>query len=212
MFEQTLPGNTKSALAVLGESKLLKNAYLAGGTALALRINHRISYDLDFFTSENFDVNLYIQKLGDLGLKIDRQSEGTILGNIKNTRFSLFYYKYPLIDQVNAYQNIDIAGFKDLSAMKINAISSRGTKRDFVDLYYLAKQFSLEEMLSFYDQKFGALATNQIHLLKSLCYFGDAENDPDPNMIKDEFDWVKIKEFFTKETKSLIVNIKVSQA
>lgn len=205
MFEQTLPGDTKSALALLGESKLLKNAYLAGGTALALHINHRISYDLDFFTPENFDVNLYIQKLGDLGLKLERQSEGTILGNIINTKFSLFYYKYPLIDQVDTYQNIDIVGLKDLAAMKINAISSRCTKRDFVDLYYLAKQFSLKEMFDFYDQKFGALAANQIHLFKSLCYFDDAENDPDPNMIKDEFDWKKIKEFFTREAKALVV-------
>lgn len=204
MFEQTLPGDTKSALAILGESKLLKNAFLAGGTALALRINHRISYDLDFFTSENFDVNFYIQKLGDLGFKLDRKSEGTILGNIKNTKFSLFYYQYPLIDQVDIYQDIDIVGLKDLAAMKINAISSRGTKRDFVDLYYLAKQFSLKEMIGFYDQKFGALAVNRIHVLKSLCYFDDAENDPDPNMINEEFDWNKIKDFFIKETRSLI--------
>jgi predicted nucleotidyltransferase component of viral defense system len=204
MFEQTLPGDTKSALAILGESKLLKNAYLAGGTALALRINHRISYDLDFFTSENLDVSFYIQKLGDLGFKLDRQSEGTILGNIKNTKFSLFYYKYPLIDQVDIYQNIGIVGLKDLAAMKINAISSRGTKRDFVDLYYLAKQFSLEEMIDFYDQKFSTLAVNRIHLLKSLCYFDDAENDPDPNIISDEFDWNKIKDFFTGKTRSLI--------
>lgn len=205
MFEQTIPGDTKSVLAILGKSNLLKNAYLAGGTALALRINHRISYDLDFFTSEDFDVSFYIQKLGDLGFKLDRQSEGTILGNIKNTKFSLFYYKYSLIDRTDTYQSIDIVGLKDLAAMKINAISSRGTKRDFVDLYYLAKQFSLKEMIGFYDQKFGALAVNQIHILKSFCYFNDAENDPDPNMINDEFDWNKIKDFFTRETKSLIV-------
>lgn len=206
MFEQTLPKDTKSALAVLGESKLLKNAYLAGGTALALRINHRISYDLDFFTPENFDVNIYIQKLGNIGLKLERQSEGTILGNIKNTKFSLFYYKYPLIDKIDSYQNINIVGVKDLVAMKINAISSRCTKRDFIDLFYLAKKFSLKEMLDFYDQKFGALAANQIHILKSLCYFDDAENDPAPNMIKDEFNWNKVKEFFTRETKALITN------
>jgi len=55
MFEEVLPKKAKSALAILGESGLMKGAYLAGGTALALQIGHRISVDLDFFTQKQFE-------------------------------------------------------------------------------------------------------------------------------------------------------------
>ncbi|PIP31952.1 hypothetical protein COX24_00855 [bacterium (Candidatus Gribaldobacteria) CG23_combo_of_CG06-09_8_20_14_all_37_87_8] len=55
MFEQALPRNAKKSLASIGRSGSLRDAYLAGGTALALQIGHRISVDLDFFTTKTFD-------------------------------------------------------------------------------------------------------------------------------------------------------------
>jgi len=55
MFTKAISTETKTALALLGKSNLLKDAYLAGGTALALQLGHRLSFDLDFFTSTEFD-------------------------------------------------------------------------------------------------------------------------------------------------------------
>lgn len=84
MFTETLFGNTKKALAVLGRSDLVNNAYLAGGTACALQLGHRISVDLDFFTPQEFDAKKRAHSLKNIGeFKLERQSWGTILGEFE---------------------------------------------------------------------------------------------------------------------------------
>lgn len=204
MFEQTLASDAKRQLAILAESKILDNAYLAGGSALALFLGHRISYDLDFFTPKEFDNRIILQKLSSFNFILEQESPGTLLGQIGETRFSFFLYRYPLIAKVCTYRNIRIAGLKDLAAMKVAAVSSRGTKRDFVDLYYLRSHFSLKEMLECYDLKFRDLNTNKIHILKSLDYFADADIDPEPNMLVGDYSWEEVKDFFRNETKKLL--------
>ncbi len=47
-----------------------------------------------------------------------------------------------------------MAGIKDIAAMKLSAITGRGTKKDFVDLYFLLRQYELKEILGFYNEKF----------------------------------------------------------
>lgn len=72
-------GNTKETLAVLGKSRLMDNAYLAGGTACALQLGHRISVDLDFFTAKEFDAKDLIKSLKKIGkFKVDSQGWGTV--------------------------------------------------------------------------------------------------------------------------------------
>ena len=81
MFEESLVKGTKEDLALLGQSGILKNAYLAGGTALALQLGHRISADLDFFTDKEFVPKVFSNKLSKLGSFEEEQSDkGTVLG------------------------------------------------------------------------------------------------------------------------------------
>jgi hypothetical protein len=207
MFEKAATKETRDILALLGRKKILEESYLAGGTALALQIGRRISYDLDFFTLLNFDRRLIMQKLSSLDFKLERESEGTILGSISGIKFSLFRYKYPLLFKTKNYLGIKIADLRDIAAMKIDAISSRGTKRDFVDLYFLAKKFGLKKLLNFYDRKYKLLQTNKFHLLKSLEYFADAEEDIEPNMLIKDYSWLKIKEYFKEEATKIAKEI-----
>lgn len=207
MFEEVLPSKTKKSLAILGESGLLKDAYLAGGTALALQIGHRISVDLDFFTPKKFKEKIFIQKLNKLpvNFRLERLGEGTILGYLDKIRFSLFSYEYPLLAKPDKFLGISIASVKDIAPMKLAAISDRGTKRDFTDIYFIMaveKIFSLPEIFALYDKKFKVLQQNKLHILKSLVYFRDAEQNPMPKMIQN-VDWLNIKKFFEKETKSV---------
>ena len=97
---------------------------------------------------------------------------------------------------------MQIADLADIAAMKIDAISDRGRKRDFIDLYFIAKKYSLEKILTFYDQKYKLLKTNRIHIIKSLAYFSDAQNDPMPQMIE-KINWQEVKTFFEKEVKKI---------
>jgi len=209
MFEAVLPKNTKESLAVLGKSKLLENAYLAGGTALALQIGHRVSVDFDFFTDQIFNEKSAVRELNNLPARfqLERLAQGTIVGYFNKTRFSLFFYNYPLLAKPKKFLNINIADIKDIAPMKLAAISDRGVKRDFIDLYFILKEkfYTLPEVFALYDKKFKVLNQNKLHILKSLTYFEDAEKNPLPKMLKD-VDWPEVKKFFEKETKSFLRN------
>ena len=207
MFEEILSKQTKSALAVLGKSGVLTDAYLAGGTALALEFGHRISVDLDFFIKKKFDENIILRKLKSLPLtfRLERSGEDTILGYVGRTRFSLFFYDYPLLAKTRSFLGVNVADARDIAPMKVAAISSRGTKRDFVDLYFIVKvekKFTLAEVIDLYDRKFKALRQNEFHILKSLTFFDDAEKDKMPKMIQ-SVQWGAVKKFFEQETERI---------
>jgi len=177
---------------------------LAGGTALALQLGHRISYDLDFFTQEEFDEGMLlpeIEKISDF--QLERIAWKTILGKFKDVRFSIFYYKYPLLYPARKFGMINVIDIHDIAAMKIAAIASRGTKRDFVDLYFICKEdVSLVKAIQLYDKKYKNLATTEIHIMKSLVYFDDAEPENVPKMLKRAV-WKDIKRYFETEIRKL---------
>ena len=203
MFEEAISKQTAENLVLLGKSKILGSAYLAGGTALALQIGHRISYDLDFFTDQKFKAQIFLKEMSRFKLyQHERVGWGTILGRLGNVKFSLFYYPYPLLRKPISFKNISIADIADISAMKIAAISERGTKRDFVDLYFILQKITLNEVFNFYDRKYQKLSSNSVHIKKSLVYFEDAEKDPTPKMII-PVSWGKVKTFFKKEIKNI---------
>jgi len=204
MFPATLSVSAQDTLALLGNHNFFKTTYLAGGSCLALQLGHRKSIDFDFFTSKPFELVEVITILSGIG-KYDGEYETprTLVGKFNQIKFSLFYYPYELIDKVVVYQGIDLAGLKDIAAMKLVAITDRGTKKDYVDLYFLAnKCFSIEEMFNFYDMKYHNFEINKMTLLKSLQYFEDADESEMPVMVE-KLDWDKVKEFFEKETVKL---------
>lgn len=206
MFKQVLSKPTRKLLALLGKDKLFKEPYLAGGTALALQMGHRLSFDLDFYTKTKFKEPLVLKKLKSIGSFTESNLEWqTILGDFPQVKFSIFYYEYPLIKPCLKYSNINIASLEDISAMKIGAISSRGTQRDFIDLYYLCtEKFSLQEILGFYNQKYGNLSNLYPHIIKSLNYFIDADNDNRQLTMLVPYNWDKIKKYFLTEVPKLL--------
>jgi hypothetical protein len=203
MFEKVLFGKSKNILALLVKSGFLEDAYLAGGTACALQLGHRISYDLDFFTQKKFKPLPLVKKLEKIeGFKLERTAWETILGRFDRIRFSLFYYSYPLLYSPKNFRGIKIADLRDIAAMKIVAISERGTKRDFIDLYAICHKIPLQKCLTFYNRKYRKLASNLFHILKSLTYFEDAEGEVMPKMLI-PLSWEEVKKFFAQEVKNL---------
>ncbi|MCK4784157.1 MAG: nucleotidyl transferase AbiEii/AbiGii toxin family protein [Desulfobacteraceae bacterium] len=202
MFEQVLPENTKAILALLEKSEIIQKAYLAGGTALALQLGHRISYDLDFFTREEFNENILLPQMKKISkFELEKIAWKTILGKFKDVRFSIFYYEYPLLYHTKKFGMINILDLRDIAAMKIAAIASRGVKRDFVDLYFICKEtVSLGDAIQLYDKKYKNLAATAIHIMKSLTYFEDAEAQDIPHMLV-PVNWEEVKRFFEDEIK-----------
>jgi hypothetical protein len=95
-----------------------------------------------------------------------------------------------------------IADSRDIACMKISAISSRGTKRDFVDLYFAAKEYGLANLIELFKGKFAGTQYSLLHLLKSLTFFEDAEKEPMPDMLADT-SWRVIRQFFQREAPRL---------
>lgn len=204
MFEETLIQGTKENLVLLGRSGILRDAYLAGGTAAALQIGHRISMDFDFFTSKEFVPGVFSVELSKLGsFQQEQADKGTIIGEFDGIRFSLFVYKYPLIYPPLKYLSLNMADIRDIAAMKIDAVATRGAKRDFIDLYFISESgYGLTELLAFYDRKYGKLGSNLVHIQKSLVFFDDAEHDEMPRMLR-KVDWEEIKQYFKNEIKDI---------
>jgi len=113
---------------------------------------------------------------------------------------SLFYYKYPLIEKPHTFEEIQIIGKRDLAAMKLHAIEERGTRRDFIDLFFIANDYSLDEIIELYDQKYGVLDDHLYSIVRALNYFEDAERELSmPKMLVD-VSWEDVKRFFKRES------------
>lgn len=205
MHKETLSENTRIVLdKIASASKLF---YLAGDTALALQLGHRISVDLDFFSKNAFSVSLLVEKLNILGnLRIEDQSENTFNGSLDGVKISFFYYPYPLLFPTKEYDGIAIADERDIAAMKIQAISGRGSKKDFVDFFVLLKKYSIQELLDFFYRKYEKFNYNRLHMLKSLSYFYDADMNPEPEYIH-KISWSEVK----KSIKNVVDNYIKSQ-
>ncbi|GAI39212.1 unnamed protein product [marine sediment metagenome] len=204
MPQEIISKKTKANLEILTREAVLKSFYLAGGTGVALQLKHRVSLDLDFFTKEDVDTKTLIQKLKTLEkFSIERETENTLIGIFNGTRLSFLKYNYPLLFDFREIKGIRIADLRDIGCMKIDAISSRGMKRDFIDLFFICKELiSLKNILSLFKRKYKSVNYNMMHILKSLAYFEDAENNPMPRMIIPA-SWQEVKSFFKEEIRKI---------
>lgn len=205
MSKKILSKEAKNCLALLRDKNILKDFYLAGGTGLALQIHHRKSIDLDFFTKKNFNSEILVEKLRKLGkFSVEKKEKNTLVGIFNNIRISFFTYNYPLLFSSKKIEGIFVADSKDIGCMKISAISSRGSKKDFVDVFFICQKIiPLSELLKLFEKKYRGVDYNMAHILKSLVYFDDAEKEPMPKMLI-KTSWKEIKKFFRKEVKKLL--------
>lgn len=201
MFTRGLSEQTQASLESLRNAPFVKNYYLAGGTALSLHLGHRFSNDLDFFSASPAASELIRSQLSKLGnLEIFQNDEGTFNGMLNGVKLSFFIYPYDLLNPFLDFYGVKVADIFDIACMKIDAISSRGTKRDFIDLYFICNKFKpIEKLLELYAKKFSKAKFNKLHIVKSLVYFEDAEDNVMPQMIE-KVSWENVKKYFVEKT------------
>jgi len=186
----------RRALHLLAPELTTAGFYLAGGTCLAIRLGHRRSMDLDWFTGTAFDDPLLLaRRLQRAGVPfvIDRIDAGSLLGRVAGVRVSLLEYSYPMLEPLTVWPTgkCRLAALPDLAAMKLSAIAQRGSKKDFVDLHTLIlRRLSLNQMLAWYRRKYGVKDT--AHVRYSLLYFDDANTERMPRMLA-KADWRSIR-------------------
>lgn len=201
MHEEVLPSGTKDVLERLTKNEILAEAYLAGDTNIALQLGHRISRDLDFFTSKKFDERVLSKRLAEQEFVMEDMDWQTINGFFGGVKFSYFHYPYPLLSETLPYNGVALANLLDAAVMKIEAIASRGTKRDFIDLFVVlqSKNWRLEELLRSYQRKYSRNQNTVLHALKSLTFFDDAETDDTPLTMLRTLEWSDVKRFFQQQ-------------
>ena len=201
---ETVDASVERTLNNLQHVPIVARFYLAGGTGLALQFGHRRSVDLDFFLSEDFNEDNVLQKVQHLeGFSLVSKEPGTIYAHVQGTKVSFLAYAYPVLFPFQSFLGVNVADPRDIGCMKISAIASRGTKRDFVDLYVLTRRYGLEQLLGWFKRKYAQTNYSTVHVLKSLTYFEEAEQDPMPNMLQ-SVSWEEVKQFFMSEAPRLL--------
>lgn len=178
---------------------------LVGGTALALQFGHRKSIDLDFFGEINFEsINFEAEltKVGEVKNLTARRSIRTYA--INGVKVDFVQYPYPWIGEKITFDGVTMADLRDISAMKMAAITNRGARKDFFDLYLLLEHLSLKEMVSNYTQKYHD--GSEFLLYKSLNYFEEAEHDDDPEILNNT-SWEQVKDRIGVEHKAYMDNL-----
>src|SRR3989338_5555948 len=183
--------------------------YLAGGTALALWFGHRKSIDFDFYCENPFIEMEFEQRLVQAlpDFKVTQRAHGTIIGQCKKVDLSFFHYPYPLLEPIHKTETLDICSIPDIAAMKLIAISQRGIRRDFLDLYVICQKNELSEIFDWAQKKYTQFDPHIY--LKALTYFVDADNDESGRgmELSKPVPWKDVKTFFQKEAVRLAKKI-----
>lgn len=176
---------------------ILKNFRLVGGTNLSLQLGHRQSKDIDLFSDIEFNIEeiaRYLKKIYPtadirklsfgLSLYISASNNDEILKiDIMETD--------KFIRDVQIIEGIRFAHFEEVAAMKLEAITSRNTKKDFYDIAELLNYYTLEQMLEFYSERYPYNDIKQV--LENITFFSeDCEADFEPKTFKDQ-DWLSVK-------------------
>jgi hypothetical protein len=208
VHEKVLPRGSRRLLDTIAKSDpdLLTGWVLAGGTGLALRIGHRSSEDFDFFRSEGADLPSLRSRLCALGpCEVLREGDRDVTLLTLGVKVSFFLVSEPLIRPPHPYRSFHVADPHDIALMKLVAVSGRGSRKDFVDLFFLIRGgISIEELFRGLPAKYGEGRVNAYHVLRSLTYFADADDEPQPRMLE-PFDWEECKRFFVREAHAIVL-------
>jgi hypothetical protein len=180
----------------------LQQFNLVGGTALALRIGHRISIDLDLFSNQDFDSTTVISALTKLG-------EPDVLVNkppflqirLQDVKLDFLKYPYPFVQNYQEIDGVRLVSIENIGTMKLSAVARRGAKKDFFDLYFLLERYSLAQLLAQFEETLPHVDT--FHIVKSLTYFEDADKEINPDMLI-KVSWEQVKKAITKEVEAYL--------
>ena len=201
LYKETIEPKTLELLIDLQKEPLLSTFNLVGGTALALHLGHRKSIDLDFFTSESFDLEeVKMMLIKKYDFKVSYSRSQTLKGFINGVKVDFIKFDYPHLHNCDIIDEVRIESVPDIIAMKLLSITDNGSRiKDFIDIAYLSSWFSLEEMLQFFIRKI--TNSNIMMPIKALTYFDDIDFNESIVMLNNDFDWNKITDRLIDMTK-----------
>lgn len=187
------------ALGRLTKLPALRGFYLAGGSAIAWHLGHRLSNDLDLFSTKEIDLGRLERAVRKLpGAKVLGVSDATLKVELDGTLVDFVSYPYaPLEKPDEGPSGCPVAGLLDLAVMKLAAVARRGIRRDFWDLRVIVEYgISLESAARAYVRRYGVSHGDLYPVLRSLTYFEDAEKDVVFPEGMTRRSWASTKKFF----------------
>jgi len=205
----SLAPEARAVLSNMGALAWAEDFYLAGSAALALYTGHRPVSDLDLMSNANRLTSPDRRDLlGELlaldsATEVETARDGYLsvrVGGTVGVRF--FYYPYPLVHPFEDFAGLAVASAADLGLMKLGAIISRGTRRDFVDLYLLCRGLPLAELLSLAEDKFGHVRDFLLQALKGLADLSEIEGEPMPRLSV-PLEWSEVEAWLHAQVREL---------
>lgn len=209
---ESLSPRSQELLARLASRPWAEDFYLAGSAALALYVGHRPVTDLDLMGNANRLTSPERRDLLQDLLAVAPQTEvetardgylfvrPEIAGMGVGLRF--FYYPYPLVQPFEDFAGLAVASAVDLGLMKLGAIISRGTRRDFVDLFLLCRQLPLATLLDLAEDKFGHVRDFPLQALKGLADLSQIEGEPMPRLAV-PLEWEEVETWLQTEVREM---------
>jgi len=207
MYLEILDNKRQELLKQLPNITDMKQFYMAGGTALSLQLKLRDSEDFDFFTKDSFEPSLILDDISKSGHEctVLQIARGTLNILVDGIKLQFLQYPYNVIKLIETeIKDIRLASIDDISAMKLSAIGSRGSKKDFFDLYciyHLISDFNSQKLIDNVVYKFGE-NVNLSYMQMGLVYFEDARNEVLPRTYID-YKWKEIETFFENESERI---------
>lgn len=197
-WETTTP-ELQRVFAHLAHQPILQQFYLAGGTAVALRLGHRRSHDLDYFSATN-EVLAPTRRAAAVALAefeptVVEDADGTFVLDLGALQVAFLGYGYDLAGEPDVVDGVAVASLTDLGLMKLDALISRGSRKDFYDLYFILQQRSLPELMSLAELKYPHAHDFELMAVASLALFENADRDQQPEMLV-EVAWPTVRSFF----------------
>lgn len=200
---RTIEPHTLDLLKALMQIPILASHFLVGGTSLALQMGHRYSVDLDLFSHQPFDAEALLTELN----KHFRVQPLTINNTIficvvEGIKVDCVHFRYPFAYPIIETEGVRLADIRDVAPMKLDAVTKRGSKKDFFDMYYLLERYSLAQILEFYQQMFRH--STSFHVVRSLTYFEDAETSEMPIIFDAHLTWQAVKNKMIETVKAIL--------
>lgn len=194
---------------VFGQLRSMPSDFvLGGGTAIALQIRHRQSYDFDFFSPAPITKSLlssFKSMFSGYGVRpvIDSEDELTILLN-EEVKISCIAYPFPPLHPVVETDGIRLFDLRDLASNKAYTIGRRGAWRDYVDLFFLlnGSKLNLQNVISESERRFSESFDTKL-FLGQLVYYDDI-TDFSIEYIGDPVSREVIQEFFLEASRRML--------
>lgn len=204
---EAIPQPARELWKTLGRIPAVGSFYLAGGTALAVRLGHRVSLDLDLFADiEALDDDLRRSIVDALsqGRSIDLKQDSNLglVVEVDGVMTSFFTYGYSLLSPADAVDGLQVANVLDVGLMKLDAIAGRGMRKDFYDVYFIARQIPLEVLFERSADKYPRSHSFGMRVLAALVDFDIADQQDEPTLLLPA-EWDQVKKFFTDEAHRL---------